>query len=67
MRMGQKGFQCQRHWQVICSFVIIENMMNRLFPHISSNESILDQQSNEYSANQQSKKKCEEHKKQGLN
>ena len=42
-------------------------MMNRLFPHISSDESILDQQSNEYSANQQSKKKCEEHKKQGLN
>ena len=34
----------------------MENMINRLFSHISSDESILDQRNNEHSANQQPKK-----------
>ena len=34
----------------------MDNMMNRLFSHISSDESILDKRNNEHSANQQPKK-----------
>ena len=34
----------------------MENMMNRLFSHTSCDESTLDQQNNEHSANQQQKK-----------
>ena len=34
----------------------MENMMNRLFSRISSDESTLDQRNNEHSANQQQKK-----------
>ena len=34
----------------------MENMMNRLFSHISSDESTLDQRNNEHSVNQQPKK-----------
>ena len=34
----------------------MENMMNRLFSHISSDESTLDQRNNKHSANQQPKK-----------
>ena len=34
----------------------MENMMNRLFSHISSDKSILDQQNNKHSANQQPKR-----------
>ena len=48
--------KCQEHWLVICSLVIMENMMKRLFWHIDSNESILDQRNNEHSTNQQPKK-----------
>ena len=44
----------------------MENMMNRLFSHISSDESTLDQRNNEQSANQQPKK-GEEQKKQRFN
>ena len=40
----------------IYSFVIVENMTNRLFLHISFDESTLDQRNNQRSTNQQAKK-----------
>ena len=45
----------------------MENMMNRLFSHISSDESTLDQRNNEHSANQQPKKDEEQKAKIQLN
>ena len=40
----------------ICTFLILKNLINRLFSRISSDESTLDQGNNEHSTNKQPKK-----------